>query len=236
MAAADAKRQRVFDFSVWDDDRFKDLRAELLNFVILPDRAPETPTLLGETKRLLDKMEALVGTWAHPPTPIQFSSLCVVGLYLDSPVWDTRSDFMMAKFVGLFAMNELRAHPDACYKYSNGAWLLCKAIPQHLVMELETVVAVSKCLFKMLHEAGTNRMWDDVFELLNFTDWNLLTSVDDFDLNIKNWAAKAGQALAYLPHRFTSVDSAARTDLFGEASSQSSYRNGSLVEHAIGIA
>ena len=67
MAAADAKRQRVFDFSVWDDDRFKDLRADILNFVILPDRAPETPTLLGETKRLLDKMEVLVGTWAHPP-------------------------------------------------------------------------------------------------------------------------------------------------------------------------
>ena len=90
-------------------------------------------------------------------------------------------------------MNEICAHPDACYKYSNGAWLLCKAIPQHLVMALETVVAVSKCLFKILHEAGANRVWDDVFELLKLQDWNLLTPLADFDLNIKNWVSKGGQ-------------------------------------------
>ena len=136
------KRQRTFDLSMWEDPFLDDLGADKLDFHINNEKQDPPATLKTLTAKLITRLTETIANWEPPPSQRQVGALSIVGLYLDmASAWDPKSDFLLARLVGLLGGTLLRAHPDSCYTLTNGSWLPCKTVPQHMIIHMEESVA-----------------------------------------------------------------------------------------------
>eukprot|EP00972_Heterocapsa_arctica_P092240 13603611-Heterocapsa_arctica.AAC.1 len=118
--------------SAWEPPVFKDLADTAFDLDFIPEIIQPVSSLFERTSTTLDKFQAAIADFSHPPPANVSSGLLVVALYMGSEVnWDARSDLLVAQIVcGLF-MGEIRAHSSGMYEYSNGAWLRSKEFSEY---------------------------------------------------------------------------------------------------------
>jgi hypothetical protein len=217
----ESKRQRTFDISMWEgeDQIVSNLGVGDLTFEIKDETQTPMPTLTSKTKALIERLELTIGQWQTNPTQEQVGGLSIIGLYLEmATLWDSKSDTLLARIIGLLAGKTLRAHPDACYQYESGGWEATKALPQHVVLYVESSIALAKYIFKELQDKKTLRKWNDVFaHLQNYQGWANFEPVEFYDLKDKHWASVAGLSLDNIPYRLVSAGrGASALDCFTE--------------------
>ncbi len=62
----------------------------------------------------------------------------MVPVYLDMNVfWDSKSDMLLARIVGLLNDGGLREHSAAVRAYKNGTWLKTKSFPVAVVTKID---------------------------------------------------------------------------------------------------
>ena len=162
--APEQKKQRGFDYSMWEDDFFAGLSFESMNLEFQSDTEAAKPTLARQSADLREKLQVSMGEWGNGLQPVQKGALAIVALYLELKLtWDSKSDMLLARIVELLCHKELRAHPDAVVSYDNGSWFSKKALPQHLAIFIEDVLGYARFLFLDLQTSGIERSWAAAF-------------------------------------------------------------------------
>lgn len=140
-----SKKVRTESLLMWEEEEFEALDSFGSELSILPDTAVDLEDcLLIETKNLLEKFNSTTQDWYYSSKHHKKATL-LVGLYLETGIhWDHRSDLIATRVLATLFDENLRAHKEGIFTYSNGAWLRIKEIPESVMQGLEKMFNIAQ--------------------------------------------------------------------------------------------
>ena len=169
------------------------------------DMVEATPSLEVMTNTLRQRIEDMIDGWQEDnrPSDTQKMAIMIAGLYIDAEVaWDSKNDYLLARIVGLLVGKKLRAHPNGCYTYHNGAWIPISQFTASQQSRLDKGLNLVRFVFCSMAQVRLTRTWDDVMGYLeHYSGWDDYVPVEDYDLDAKHWACVAAKAMKDFPWR-----------------------------------
>ena len=146
-------RVRLLDV---EDDWLDKLDFEVVGLVFVDDEIRPKLSVKQKIDEMRSRLDAVIGQWVVNLEPVQKGGVATVGLYIqDNLTWDSKSDLLLARVIGLLVGKELRAHPDSAYRRGNGSWQPCKVLPEDCAVYVEKSLAYARFLFdKNAREPG----------------------------------------------------------------------------------
>ena len=176
--------------------------------IMLPD------SIHSETRAFRSKTLEAISKWDQPLTKGEHrNAVLVVAFYVDLNVaWDSKSDFLLARLVGLILGNELRAHPNSVYNYHNGGWVKTAQLTPHQIRHVELTLNIARYVFSHLIEKNVTRASQDVMAFCQgFAKWDEYKPVEDFESNEDHWAQTPFKVLKDIPWRMGKAGGAKQT-------------------------
>ena len=162
------------------------------------------------TVDVISQVDATLALWPNPPDDNYIGALRIIGMYLtDNCQWDSKSDYLLARIVGMFSIGQLRAHTDQVYKKKQGAFTRTAQLPDDIRFNIEQSTARARYLLLKLMLRFTDRDWSAVFDVLeNFNEWDDFRSPDGFDFTEKHWTVPFANVLNDIPWRLAKAGQA----------------------------
>ena len=102
----------------WEDAEFAELFEGVVPLDIEPEPDEEVTTLVGETRKLAQRVDDLVENWAIQPSELARSALYLTAaLITDECPWCGSNDRLVTRVIGLVLHGRIRAHADGVYDY-----------------------------------------------------------------------------------------------------------------------
>ena len=137
-----------------------------------------------------------------PPQRI-VHAMRIIGMYLaDTLQWDAKSDYLLARLVGMFSLDRLRHHADAAFFKKQGAWQRASYLQADICFDIEQALARARYLLYHLGNAQVTRAWKDVFDFVKvMPEWATAASIEPSDLWPNHWTGSLAGVLHNIPWR-----------------------------------
>lgn len=181
------------------------------------ETTPARQNLAEETASLVDKLNAKIDARLPGVEPTPRAALQILGMYFDLNItWDSKSDLLAARIVGLLAGFELRAHSDSVRRYDNGAWRRIPCLPADIASRIESAINLARFVCSHLVRTDAAQSFDAVLDLAEAgLPWEEYKPINDYELRARHWAAALALAMGNMPWRLCAAKGNQALDSFG---------------------
>ena len=159
--------KRVLD--EWEPEEFKEMLDNAVPLQFQPEVVSPYETLKAANANVILRVDTEVDTWVIAPSEDMRKCLYVVALYLEENyVWHANNDILATRILDMFFAKEFRAHPDGVYQCVSGHWAFVEEFMYPTIRKTLRILGDGAKVMKYLHQQQTSRVWQDVFNVLEY--------------------------------------------------------------------